>query len=45
MLANSFLTDRFGPIRIGAPLAEAFTGPGAEWAATLSRCWKTSGGR
>ncbi len=35
VLANSFLTDRFGPIRIGAPLAEAFTGPGAEWVATL----------
>jgi signal transduction histidine kinase len=35
VLANSFLTDRFGPIRIGAPLAEAFTGAGAEWAATL----------
>jgi len=35
VLANSFLTDRFGPVRLGAPLAEAFTGPGAEWAATL----------
>jgi two-component system sensor histidine kinase HydH len=35
VLANSFLTDRFGPIRLGVPLREAFSGAGAEWAATL----------
>jgi two-component system, NtrC family, sensor histidine kinase HydH len=44
VLANSFLTDRFGPIRIGAPLAEAFTGPGAEWAATLQPLLEDDGG-
>jgi len=44
VLANSFLTDRFGPIRIGAPVAEAFTGPGAEWAATLQPLLEDDGG-
>jgi signal transduction histidine kinase len=28
VVANGFLTDRVGPIRVGAPLAEAFAGPG-----------------
>ena len=35
VLANSFLTERFGAIRIGAPLREAFSGSGAEWGDTL----------
>jgi two-component system sensor histidine kinase HydH len=35
VLANSFLTERFGPVRLGAPLREAFSGPGADWAAIL----------
>ncbi len=43
VLANSFLADRFGPIRIGAPLAEAFTGPGADWAATLQPLLEVDG--
>lgn len=29
-LANGFLVDRVGPVRVGAPLAEAVTGEGAE---------------
>ncbi|HVZ73529.1 MAG TPA: ATP-binding protein [Polyangia bacterium] len=35
VLANTFLTDRVGPIRIGAPLREAFSGAGARWLAQL----------
>jgi two-component system sensor histidine kinase HydH len=31
VLANRFLTERLGPIRLGAPLAEAFSGEGVEW--------------
>ncbi|MEA2700625.1 MAG: two-component system, NtrC family, sensor histidine kinase HydH, partial [Myxococcales bacterium] len=30
-LANTFLTDRLGPITIGAPLRDAFTSDGFEW--------------
>jgi signal transduction histidine kinase len=30
-LANRFLGDRLGPIRIGAPLAQAFSGEWATW--------------
>jgi signal transduction histidine kinase len=35
VVVNSFLTDRLGPIRIGAPLREAFSGPGKAWLADL----------
>ena len=46
VLANSFLTDRFGPIRVGAPLAEAFAGAGRRVGARrCSRCWKTTAAR
>ena len=31
VLANRFLTDRLGPIRLGEPVAEAFSGEGVEW--------------
>jgi two-component system sensor histidine kinase HydH len=30
-LANRFLTDRLGPIRVGVPLAQAFSAEGAAW--------------
>jgi signal transduction histidine kinase len=30
-LANRFLADRLGPIRVGAPLRTAFSGEGAAW--------------
>ena len=32
VLANGFLVDRLGPIRLGAPLQEAFSQAGAAWA-------------
>jgi two-component system, NtrC family, sensor histidine kinase HydH len=35
VISNSFLTDRLGPIQIGAPLREAFTGAGKQWLADL----------
>jgi two-component system, NtrC family, sensor histidine kinase HydH len=35
VVANSFLTTRFGAIKIGAPLREAFSGVGARWLAEL----------
>jgi signal transduction histidine kinase len=31
VLANRFLTDRLGRIRVGAPLREAFSGQGVKW--------------
>ncbi|HXU81728.1 MAG TPA: ATP-binding protein, partial [Polyangia bacterium] len=31
VLANRFLTDRLGPIRLGVPVGEAFSGEGIEW--------------
>jgi two-component system sensor histidine kinase HydH len=34
-LANRFLSDRLGPIRIGLPLGQAFSGEGAAWIRTL----------
>jgi signal transduction histidine kinase len=37
VLANSFLTERLGPVRVGAPLHEAFSGPSAEWIGDLGR--------
>jgi signal transduction histidine kinase len=36
VLANSFLTERLGPIRIGAPIADAFPDAGAAWARALA---------
>jgi len=35
VLANRFLTDRLGPVRVGAPVAEAFSGEGVEWVREL----------
>jgi signal transduction histidine kinase len=35
-LANRFLTERVGPIEIGAPLEEAFAGEGAAWMRALA---------
>jgi signal transduction histidine kinase len=31
VLANRFLVDRLGPIRVGAPLRDAFSEPGTAW--------------
>jgi len=31
VLANGFLTDRLGPVRVGAALRDAFSGVGAQW--------------
>jgi two-component system sensor histidine kinase HydH len=31
VVANPFLTKRLGPIQVGAPVAEAFSGEGTEW--------------
>ncbi len=35
VVANSFLTNRLGPIQLGAPLREAFSGAGVRWLAEL----------
>ncbi|HET6146890.1 MAG TPA: ATP-binding protein [Polyangia bacterium] len=35
VLANGFLAERLGPIRIGAPLREAFTEAAGEWGRAL----------
>jgi signal transduction histidine kinase len=35
VIANSFLSDRLGPIRTGAPLEEAFPGMNVEWIGAL----------
>jgi signal transduction histidine kinase len=37
VLANSFLTERLGPVRVGAPLPEAFSLPRVEQIADLER--------
>jgi signal transduction histidine kinase len=37
VLANRFLTERLGPIRLGAPVGEAFSGEGAGWARDIER--------
>jgi two-component system, NtrC family, sensor histidine kinase HydH len=35
VLANGFLTERLGPVVLGAPLCEAFSGDGAVWVRDL----------
>jgi signal transduction histidine kinase len=35
VLANSFLVERLGPVRVGAPLGEAFSDAGRPWAKEL----------
>jgi signal transduction histidine kinase len=37
VLANSFLTDRLGPVQVGAPVREAFSQPSADWVVDLER--------
>jgi signal transduction histidine kinase len=37
VLANGFLTDRAGPVLVGAPLGDAFPGPRPEWVGELQR--------
>ena len=42
VISNTFLTDRLGPIKIGAPLRDAFTGIGKQWLADLEPLLSTA---